>query len=124
MAQWDLLITGAKVYDGEGTPGRIEDIAIANGVVAARGASLPQSEASQCVEASGKWLIPGMLDIHTHLDLEVEVAPALDEVVRHGTTTVLVGNCSLGTCFGPQETTGRSRLSIASLASRTFRKRS
>ena len=107
MAQWDLLITGAKVYDGEGTPGRVEDIAIANGVVAARGANLPKMEASQCVEASGKWLIPGMLDIHTHLDLEVEVAPALDEVVRHGTTTVLVGNCSLGTCFGPQETNGQ-----------------
>jgi N-acyl-D-aspartate/D-glutamate deacylase len=48
-----------------------------------------------------------MLDIHTHLDLEVEVAPALDEVVRHGTTTVVVGNCSLGTCFGPQETEGQ-----------------
>jgi len=80
MAQWDLLITGAKVYDGEGTPGRVEDIAIVNGAVAARGANLPQSEASQCVEASGKWLIPGMLDIHTHLDLAVEVAPELDEV--------------------------------------------
>ncbi|MDG1034064.1 MAG: amidohydrolase family protein, partial [Luminiphilus sp.] len=44
---------------------------------------------------------------HTHLDLEVEVAPSLDEVVRHGTTTVVVGNCSLGTCFGPQETEGQ-----------------
>ena len=36
-----------------------------------------------------------------------EVAPALDEVVRHGTTTVLVGNCSLGTCFGAQESEGQ-----------------
>ena len=59
------------------------------------------------MDAAGRWLIPGMLDIHTHLDLEVEVAPALDEVVRHGTTTVLVGNCSLGTCFGSQETNGQ-----------------
>ena len=107
MAQWDLLITGAKVFDGEGTPGRIEDVAVANGNVVARGASLPASQAKQCVDAAGKWLIRGMLDIHTHLDLEVEVAPALDEVVRHGTTTVLVGNCSLGTCFGSQETNGQ-----------------
>ena len=107
MAQWDLLITGAKVFDGEGTPGRIEDVAVANGNVVARGASLPASQAKQCVDAAGKWFIPGMLDIHTHLDLEVEVAPALDEVVRHGTTTVLVGNCSLGTCFGSQETNGQ-----------------
>jgi len=44
-----------------------------------------------------------MLDIHTHLDLEVDLEPGLPEVVRHGTTTVLVGNCSLGTCFGKQQ---------------------
>ena len=107
MAQWDLLVTGAKVLDGEGTPGRIEDVAIKNGVVVARGRHLPQEAALQCVDANNKWLLPGMLDIHTHLDLEVEVAPALEEVVRHGTTTVLVGNCSLGTCFGSQETYGQ-----------------
>ena len=107
MAQWDLLITGAQVFDGEGLPGRIEDIAIAGDRVVARGADLPRNAAVRCVDARGRWLLPGMLDIHTHLDLEVEVAPALDEVVRHGTTTVVVGNCSLGTCFGPQETEGQ-----------------
>ena len=107
MAQWDLLITGAQVFDGEGLPGRIEDIAIAGYRVVARGADLPRNAAVRCVDATGRWLLPGMLDIHTHLDLEVEVAPALDEVVRHGTTTVVVGNCSLGTCFGPQETEGQ-----------------
>ena len=107
MAQWDLLITGAQVFDGEGVPGRIEDIAIAGDRVVARGADLPRNAAVRCVDATGRWLLPGMLDIHTHLDLEVEVAPALEEVVRHGTTTVVVGNCSLGTCFGPQETEGQ-----------------
>ena len=100
MAQWDLLITGAKVFDGEGATGRIEDVAIKEGVVAARGLDLPREAAANCVDASDQWLLPGMLDIHTHLDLEVEVAPALEEVVRHGTSTVLVGNCGLGTCFG------------------------
>ena len=107
MAQWDLLVTGARVFDGEGTPGRIEDVAIKDGVVAARGRDLPREASAQSVDAKGQWLLPGMLDIHTHLDLEVEVAPALEEVVRHGTTTVLVGNCSLGTCFGAQETEGQ-----------------
>ena len=53
--------------------------------------------------AQGQWLMPGLLDIHTHLDLEVDLEPGLPEVVRHGTTTVLVGNCSLGTCFGRQQ---------------------
>ncbi|MDG1800308.1 MAG: amidohydrolase family protein [Luminiphilus sp.] len=107
MAQWDLLITGAQVFDGEGVPGRIEDVAIVGDRVAARGTDLPRDAAVRCIDATGRWLLPGMLDIHTHLDLEVEVAPALDEVVRHGTTTVVVGNCSLGTCFGPQETEGQ-----------------
>ena len=107
MAQWDLLVAGAKVFDGEGTPGRVEDVAIKDGVVAARGCDLPREAAAQCIDANNQWLLPGMLDIHTHLDLEVEVAPALEEVVRHGTTTVLVGNCSLGTCFGAQETDGQ-----------------
>ena len=107
MAQWDLLVAGAKVFDGEGTPGRVEDVAIKDGVVAARGRDLPREAAAQCIDANNQWLLPGMLDIHTHLDLEVEVAPALEEVVRHGTTTVLVGNCSLGTCFGAQETDGQ-----------------
>ena len=107
MAQWDLLVAGAKVFDGEGTPGCVEDVAIKDGVVAARGRDLPREAAAQCIDANNQWLLPGMLDIHTHLDLEVEVAPALEEVVRHGTTTVLVGNCSLGTCFGAQETDGQ-----------------
>ena len=67
MAQWDLLVTGAKVFDGEGTPGRIEDVAIKDGVVAARGRDLPRDAAAQCVDANNQWLLPGMLDIHTHL---------------------------------------------------------
>ncbi len=82
-------------------------MAIKDGVVAARGRDLLREAAAQCVDARNQWLLPGMLDIHTHLDLEVEVASALEEVVRHGTTTVLVGNCSLGTCFGAQETDGQ-----------------
>jgi N-acyl-D-aspartate/D-glutamate deacylase len=102
--QWDVLIRQAKVFDGHGGTARVEDVAVAGGQVAARGVNLPESSARQVVDAAGQWLVPGMLDIHTHLDLEVEVAPGLDEVVRHGTTTVLVGNCSLGTCFGAQET--------------------
>ncbi|MEQ9462431.1 MAG: amidohydrolase family protein [Haliea sp.] len=56
----------------------------------------------QIINAGGRWVMPGLLDIHTHLDLEVEVEPALSEAIRHGSTTVLVGNCSLGTCFGKQ----------------------
>jgi len=99
---WDTLIRNALVFDGTGGPPRQQDIALRDGRVAARGEALPLSEAGRVVEGEGKWLMPGLLDIHTHLDLEVDLEPGLPEVVRHGTTTVLVGNCSLGTCFGQQ----------------------
>ena len=50
--------------------------------------------------------MPGLWDIHTHLDLEVELDPGLTEVVRHGTTTAVVANCSIGVPFGRQNQDG------------------
>lgn len=99
---WDTLIRNALIFDGSGGPPRREDLALKDGRVAARGHELPQELAGRVIDGEGKWLMPGLLDIHTHLDLEVDLQPGLPEVVRHGTTTVLVGNCSLGTCFGQQ----------------------
>lgn len=104
MAAWDTLIRNALVFDGTGAAPRHEDIAIRGGRIAARGSALPAYEADRIIDGDGQWLMPGLLDIHTHLDLEVDLEPGLPEVVRHGTTTVLVGNCSLGTCFGRQQT--------------------
>jgi len=101
---WDTLIRNAMVFDGTGGAPQEQDIAIKGGRIAARGRSLPVREAARIIEGEGQWLMPGLLDIHTHLDLEVDLEPGLPEVVRHGTTTVLVGNCSLGTCFGRQQT--------------------
>lgn len=100
---WDTLIQNATVFDGSGEKPRELDIAIKKGRVAAMGMFLPRSMAAEVIDASGKWVMPGLLDIHTHLDLEVDLEPGLPEVVRHGTTTVLVGNCSLGTAFGSQK---------------------
>ena len=100
---WDTLIQNALVFDGTGEKPREMDIAIKSGKIAAKGMFLPRSMAAEVVDGSGQWLMPGLLDIHTHLDLEVDLDPGLPEVVRHGTTTVLVGNCSLGTCFGSQQ---------------------
>jgi N-acyl-D-aspartate/D-glutamate deacylase len=100
---WDMLISGALVFDGSGGAPQVQDIAIRDGRIAERGSSLPAERAAEVIDGSGQWLMPGLLDIHTHLDLEVDLEPGLPEVVRHGTTTVLVGNCSLGTCFGKQQ---------------------
>ena len=100
--QWDTLIKNALVFDGTGLPPQQRDIAISGGKIAASGPAL-RGDAAETIDASGQWLMPGLLDIHTHLDLEVELDPGLGEVVRHGTTTVLVGNCSLGMAFGKQQ---------------------
>jgi len=102
----DVLIRNALVFDGTGAPPTREDVAIRDGRIAARGPSLDAPPAGRVVDAHGLWLMPGLLDIHTHLDLELELAPGLPESVRHGTTTVVVGNCSLGTAFGSQRRNG------------------
>lgn len=101
-ASWDLLITNALVFDGSGAPPQREDLAISGRRIAARGTGLEPARARTVHDAAGKWVMPGLLDIHTHLDLEVELDAGLAEVVRHGTTTCVVGNCSLGTAFGAQ----------------------
>ena len=101
---WDLLLRGGTVFDGHGGAPVREDVAIADGRVVARGVDLPVDQAREVVDATGRWVLPGLLDIHTHVDLEVEVDPGLTEVVRHGTTTTVMSNCSLGLAFGNQRT--------------------
>jgi len=105
---WDTLITNALVFDGSGDLPQEIDIAIENGQIVAKGLHLDPDLASKVVNAEGKWLMPGLMDIHTHMDLEIEIAPGLPELVRHGTTTVLIGNCSLGISFGKQEANGQN----------------
>lgn len=97
----DTLIKNAKVFNN-GEDAVIEDVAVSNGRVVARGTNLEAKNASRVVDATGLWLMPGLFDIHTHYDLELEVAPGLPESTRHGTTSVVIANCSLGLAFGSQ----------------------
>ncbi|OZE40175.1 MULTISPECIES: amidohydrolase family protein [unclassified Rhodococcus (in: high G+C Gram-positive bacteria)] len=97
---FDVVITGGTVYDGSGGPGVRADVGIVDGVVRAVSSTpLEASATTEVVDATGKWVTPGFVDVHTHYDAEVLVGPGLEESVRHGVTTVLLGNCSLSTLY-------------------------
>ncbi len=102
---FDLLIKNTRVFNDTQTP-VTEDIAIKDGKIAKRGRGLDASKAKKVIDGEGKWVMPGLFDIHTHYDLELEVAPGLPESTRHGTTTVAIANCSLGLAFGNQRRDG------------------
>lgn len=104
--RWDTLIRDALVFDGRSDEPEPLDVAVVDGRIAEVGSKLDASEAREVVDAEGRWLAPGLWDIHTHLDLEVELDPSLSEVVRHGTTTAVVANCSIGVPFGRQNADG------------------
>ncbi len=97
----DTLIKNAKVFNN-GETAVIEDVAVSDGRIVARGPNQDEANASRVIDAEGMWLMPGLFDIHTHYDLELEVAPGLPESTRHGTTSVVIANCSLGLAFGAQ----------------------
>jgi len=97
----DTLIKNAKVFNNGDDP-VVQDVAIANGKIIARGKAITANNVGRVVDAEGLWLMPGLFDIHTHYDLELEVAPGLPESTRHGTTSVVIANCSLGLAFGSQ----------------------
>lgn len=104
--QFDIIVRNALIFDGTGGKPLQGDVGVKNGAVAALGADLSGAKADKEIDAQGKYLTPGLLDIHTHYDLEVELAPGLPESVRHGTTTVVMANCSLGLAFGAQRRDG------------------
>jgi N-acyl-D-aspartate/D-glutamate deacylase len=86
----DLVIRGGTVHDGTGAPGRIADVAIADGVIREIGSGL---SGGRELDASGCAVAPGFIDIHTHYDAQVFWDPALRPSSYHGVTTVVAGNC-------------------------------
>ncbi|HBC55942.1 MAG TPA: hypothetical protein DCZ03_02140 [Gammaproteobacteria bacterium] len=100
--EWDILIKNALMFDGLGGAPQEVSVATKDGVFAAIGTDLDEALANEVIDAKGQWLMPGLVDNHTHFDLEVELEPWLPEAVRHGTTTVVMSNCSLGVAFGKQ----------------------
>ncbi|MEU7221706.1 N-acyl-D-amino-acid deacylase family protein [Nocardia iowensis] len=98
MHPYDVVIRGGSVFDGAGSAPRTADVGIKDGKVVAISAE-PLPDGARTVDAMDKWVIPGMLDVHTHYDAEVLGNPGLGESVRHGVTSVVIGNCSLSTVY-------------------------
>jgi len=96
--EFDTIITGGRWFDGTGGASAVRDIGIRDGRVAEVSATpLTAERAREVIDARGRWVLPGIIDIHTHYDIEVLANPALTESVRHGVTTILLGSCSLST---------------------------
>ena len=94
--QFDTVIKNGRWFDGTGAASAIRDIGIKDGHIAAIShGDLDVTNCPHIIDATGKWVLPGLVDVHTHYDVEVLAAPALSESVRHGVTTVLLGSCSL-----------------------------
>jgi N-acyl-D-amino-acid deacylase len=93
----DLVIRGGTLVDGSGNVEFVADLAIDGDVIVAIGEKLPPGKDE--IDASGKIVIPGFVDIHTHYDgqatWDAEMAPS----AWHGVTTVVMGNCGVG--FAP-----------------------
>ncbi|MGY0501122.1 N-acyl-D-amino-acid deacylase family protein [Nocardia sp. FBN12] len=104
---FDSIIKGGRWFDGTGAPSAVRHLGIIDGKVAEISETpLDETGCSRVVDATGKWVVPGMIDIHTHYDVEVLLDPSLSESVRHGITTVLLGSCSLSTVHVDGETAG------------------
>ncbi len=94
---FELVIRGGTVFDGTGAAPQSADVGIRDGKVAAIAPGLP--DGTRTIDARGRWVMPGLIDVHTHYDAEVLLSPGLGESARHGTTSVVFGNCSLSTVY-------------------------
>ena len=92
-----LVIRNGTIVDGSGGEPYVADIAITGTTIAAIGPGLPRG--AEEIDASGKLVTPGFVDVHTHYDAQVTWSPRLSPSSWNGVTTVLLGNCGVG--FAP-----------------------
>jgi N-acyl-D-aspartate/D-glutamate deacylase len=93
----DLIIEGGTLVDGSGGPPREADVAISGERIAAVGRDL--GRARERIDARGRLVTPGWVDIHTHYDGQATWDPLLTPSSWHGVTTLVMGNCGVG--FAP-----------------------
>ncbi len=89
----DVIIRNGTVIDGTGAPGRRADVAIDDGRITTIGPIEAEVEAATVIDADGKLVTPGFIDIHTHYDAQAHWDTTLSPSPLHGVTTVIAGNC-------------------------------
>ncbi len=94
----DCLIKNGTVVDGTGQPAFIADVGIQDGRIAHIGQI--NEPAKETMDATGLWITPGFVDLHTHYDGQVTWDACFTPSIYHGVTTVVMGNCGVG--FAPK----------------------
>jgi N-acyl-D-aspartate/D-glutamate deacylase len=104
--EFDLVIRNGSVADGRGGPVFTGDVAVSGGKIAAVGKF--DGTGAEEIDAKGRLVTPGFVDIHTHYDGQATWDTRLNPSSWHGVTTVVMGNCGVG--FAPVHKADHTRL--------------
>lgn len=88
--RFDLLIVGGAVLDGTGATAQRVDVGIRGDRIVAMAASLPRTNAARVIDAAGRTVAPGFMDLHAHLEPLLQL-PLLESAMRQGVTFALGG---------------------------------
>ena len=98
MREFDLVIRGGTVIDGTGVPRRRADVAVKDGRVAMISGNIPAGAAKE-IDATGCYVAPGAIDLHTHYDAQLNWDPYASLSGWFGVTSLTIGQCGFG--FAP-----------------------